>query len=77
VRADTFRWRGVMSETSGDGLSVLDLRTFLDDVDELAVQLDTWAGISVPVVLLNDDCTIRHIWVGVRRKRWRRDRASS
>jgi hypothetical protein len=77
VRADTFRWRGVMSETSGDGLSILDLRTFLADVDELALQLDTWAGISVPVVLLNDDCTIRRIWVGVQRKRWKWHRGAT
>lgn len=68
-RADTFRWRGVASDDRSDGLTILDLQTFLGDAEELAHELGTWAGISVPVVLLNRDCTIRHIWVGVQRRR--------
>lgn len=76
MRADTIRWRGVQSAENRDGLSILDLRDFLADVDELAAQLESWAGLGVPVVLLNEDATIRHIWVGVQRRRiiggWRR-----
>ena len=75
-RADTIRWRGVMSEDKGkDGLSMLDLQTFLGDAEELALDLGTWAGIAVPIALVNNDCTIRHLWVGVQRKRWKTDRA--
>jgi hypothetical protein len=68
VRADTFRWRGVGSETHGDGLALVDLRRFLADADDLALQLGTWAGLAVPVVLPNHDGTIRHIWVGVQHR---------
>jgi hypothetical protein len=72
VRADTIRWRGVMSETRDRGLSIIDLRRFLADADDLAIQLGTWAGTAVPIVLPNDDCTIRHIWVGVEHRPWPR-----
>lgn len=69
MRADTIRWRGVMSEDRGDGLDITDLRRFLGDAEELAHDLGTWAGIAVPLVLLNGNGTIRHIWVGVQRRR--------
>ena len=71
MRADTIRWRGVMSSDKPGGLDLTDLRTFIDDADELAHQLGAWAGLAVPLVFPNDDCTIHHIWVGVDRRRWR------
>jgi hypothetical protein len=70
VRYDTIRWRGVMSETNRDGLAMIDLRRFMADADDLAIQLGAWAGLSVPLVLLNPDSTIRHIWVGVEHRPW-------
>ncbi len=68
-RADTIRWRGVMSGDNPQGLDLEDLRRFIGDAEELAHQLGAYAGIAVPIALVNDDCTIRHIWVGVERRR--------
>lgn len=72
MRGDTFRWRGVMTERSEGGLSILDLRAFLGDADDLAIQLGVWAGTSVPLVVPNQDGTIRHLWVGVQHRNWPR-----
>jgi hypothetical protein len=70
---DTIRWRGVLAEDDGgDGLCIADLRAFLADADALAEQLGTCAGDAVPLVAVRKNGAIRHIWVGVKRRRWRR-----
>ena len=72
-RADTIRWRGVMSADHPEGLNLTDLGAFLRDAAALADQLGTWDGIgaAVPIALVNPDSSIRHLWVGVERRRWR------
>jgi hypothetical protein len=57
-----------MTERSEGGLSILDLRAFLGDADDLAIQLGVWAGTAVPLVVANQDGTIRHLWVGVQHR---------
>jgi hypothetical protein len=71
-RADTLLWRGVISADNPEGLNLTDLGGFLRDAAHLAEQVGTWDGIgaAVPIVLVNRDSTIRHLWVGVER-RWR------
>lgn len=69
-RADTLRWRGVMGERQ-DGMSVADLRAWLADADALAAREGVSAGDAKPELALNKDATIRRIWVGVARRRWR------
>jgi hypothetical protein len=72
VRGDTIRWRGVLAEDDGkSGLTIADLRAFLADADALAGLLGTCAGDAVPLVAVHRDGAIRHIWVGVARRRWR------
>ena len=72
-RGDTVRWRGVLAEDDGrSGLTIADLRAFLADADNLAAREGLSAGDAVPLVATHGDGAIRHIWVGVARRRWRR-----
>lgn len=68
---DTIRWRGVLAEDDGHGLTIADLRAFIADADALAHQLGVSAGDAIPLVATRRDGSIRHIWAGVTRRRWR------
>jgi hypothetical protein len=72
-RGDTVRWRGVLAEDrTGRGLTVAQLRQFVDDAEELA----RWEGADIelarPLVAVSSGGAIRHIWLGVARRSWLR-----
>jgi len=72
MNGDTIRWRGVVARNKDhSGLTIADLRAFLAETDAVAARFGISSGEVVPLVALNRDDTIRHIWAGVVRKRWR------
>ena len=54
-----------------DGMRIADLRAWIADADALAGREGVSAGDVVPEVLANKDGSIRRIWAGVARRRWR------
>jgi hypothetical protein len=72
VSGETLRWRGVLAEDDGDGLTIAELRAFLADAEALAGVLGVDVDQARPLVAnTRANGAIRHIWVGVARRRWR------
>jgi hypothetical protein len=73
VSGDTLRWRGVLAEDrTGAGLTIADLRAFIADADALAAILGVDVDQARPLVADYGGGAIRHLWVGVSRRSWRR-----
>lgn len=71
MSGDTLRWRGVLAKDHGDGLTIAELRAFLADAESLAGVLGVDVDQARPLVATRGDGAIRHMWVGVARRRWR------
>ena len=72
MNVDTLRWRGVLAEGQGDGLTIAELRAFIADAEGLAGVLGVDVDQARPLVATRSNGAIRHIWVGVARRRWTR-----
>lgn len=66
--ADTFRWRGLTAEAPGRGLTLPELRQFIDQAEEQALAAGTDPSRLVPQALLGRGAHITRIWTRISRR---------